>query len=906
MDEQTWLRVKEIFHRLVRVPPDERLRLLDSVCSSQPEVRAEVKSLIKAHEDAEISGDHEETDWGSPPYVEEPGTSIDKRKMRRIRRLDGSWSDLPIPSQIGKTIPTPWTTGELILDEFVVEECFDTSGMGIVCKVRSQNTGELFAAKRTRLCSPEELRNFLVEIQTWIDLPEHPYIAACRFFRTVRDVVVVFSEYVEGGTLGKWIRDRRLTRLEHILDVAIQLAWGLSALHQAGIVHQDVKPENVLMTPQGVAKLTDFGLARACASAQDATMVDREAGGVTFRGMTPAYCSPEQHLASLQLRRGTPPWQVLRIGPLTDVFSWALCLLEMLAGSRSWNRGLNAARDLKQLRDSGLSGGGQAATLPICLIDLLEDCLSSDPSDRPKTMIKVADSLRRIYHQQLGNEYPRSEPSPSWQWKSRPEGLRRFTAYGSRYTDPRLFLHIAASETGSCQGEVMPFQKGGSRSRKGEVAADITIYYEARRRLEELVAQGHRRLGPILAECLAGEAMVRADAHDFSASIRLFDQALDLYDRIIERDGRHGLKSARGQNLMNKAASLTAHGDLAAAANICDQSIAALKELVQQGCQGDVALSLVSALNNRAIIARRIGDVRQAVSLYHNAIDILKGRKDLDGEVEAAALLGRLLMNLGKAFLQIGKMEAAAKATTEAIDSLEPLVQLHRRSEWSETLAAAYENMGVTLREMKNLADATRLYSKSLAIRQRLVNDYGMTDLADKLASTYMNAGNLAGDVGEKQKAAILIAKAIAIYEELVKKEGRRDLENVLARSYLNQAVAAQKQGDNESALELIDHAITIRERHAFANPLAELVAGLANAYVTKGNSLRDLNRKEEAVALYDKAHTAWHRLIDQQKHKEYVRDRIATEINRIMAVEGCGEVEAKTLYMKRAGCNKR
>jgi serine/threonine protein kinase len=77
-------------------------------------------------------------------------------------------------------------------------------------------------------------------LQTWLDLPEHPHLVACRFFRTVGTELAIFAEYVEGGSLEHWIKERRLTQLEQILDVAIQFAWGLHAAHELGLVHQDV------------------------------------------------------------------------------------------------------------------------------------------------------------------------------------------------------------------------------------------------------------------------------------------------------------------------------------------------------------------------------------------------------------------------------------------------------------------------------------------------------------------------------------------------------------------------------------------------------------------------------------------------------------------------------------------
>jgi predicted Zn finger-like uncharacterized protein len=211
-----------------------------------------------------------------------------------------------------------WADGQSVLDDFVVERKLGQGGMGAVYLARSRSNGQRFAVKTVledRLGDPASRRHFLDELQTWIDLPEHPHLAACRFFRTVGDQVVIFAEFVEGGSLAEWIRDRKLTRLDQVLDVAIQFAWGLHAAHELGLIHQDVKPGNVLLTAEGVVRVTDFGLARARATAEAST------GGaaghsilVSWGGMTPAYCSPEQAEGQPLSRR-------------TDVWSW---------GCRSW------------------------------------------------------------------------------------------------------------------------------------------------------------------------------------------------------------------------------------------------------------------------------------------------------------------------------------------------------------------------------------------------------------------------------------------------------------------------------------------------------------------------------------------------------------------------------------------
>ena len=175
----------------------------------------------------------------------------------------GSKQDELAPAPIRDAAPASWAEGQTILDDFVIESRLGEGGMGTVWLVRSRSGGQRFAVKKTHLRDEASQRNFLTELQTWIALPEHPHLAACRFFRTIGDEVAIFAEYVDGGSLADAIQARRLTRLEPMLDVAIQFAWGLHAAHEQGLIHQDVKPGNVLLTKDGIAKVADFGLARA-------------------------------------------------------------------------------------------------------------------------------------------------------------------------------------------------------------------------------------------------------------------------------------------------------------------------------------------------------------------------------------------------------------------------------------------------------------------------------------------------------------------------------------------------------------------------------------------------------------------------------------------------------------------
>jgi serine/threonine-protein kinase len=170
------------------------------------------------------------------------------------------------------------------------------------------------------------MRRFVQEAKAASAL-NHPNILTIYEVGEFEKKNYIASEYVEGETLSERLR-REPLNLKAALDVAVQITSALQAAHSVGIVHRDIKPDNVMIRPDGVAKLLDFGIAKL--TQEKTGLIDAEAATAikasTSPGMiigTAAYMSPEQ-------ARGNT------VDGRSDIFSFGLVLYEMLTGTRAF------------------------------------------------------------------------------------------------------------------------------------------------------------------------------------------------------------------------------------------------------------------------------------------------------------------------------------------------------------------------------------------------------------------------------------------------------------------------------------------------------------------------------------------------------------------------------------------
>lgn len=195
----------------------------------------------------------------------------------------------------------------------------------------------------------------------------HPHICGILAVDHSEGVPFIAMEYVAGGSLSDRLESGALA-IADVARVGRQITLGMTAAHERGIVHGDLKPANILLTMEGTVKITDFGLSRSAEpfseSVETQVWTDQTPGTVTG---TPSYMAPEQC-------RGEPP------GPASDVFAFGAVLYEMLTGRRAF-MGQNVLEVFQRIQQ--VDPDQYAADVPAPFGAVLRNTLSREPERRP-------------------------------------------------------------------------------------------------------------------------------------------------------------------------------------------------------------------------------------------------------------------------------------------------------------------------------------------------------------------------------------------------------------------------------------------------------------------------------------------------------------------------------------------
>jgi hypothetical protein len=353
---ERWRQINDLFHQVTELDSARREELLARTAQTDAELAAEVRSLLAAHKPED--GFLEQPAWAVAPTLafDEP--------LARAGAMAGPYR---IIREIGR------------------------GGMGVVYEAedtRLRRSVALKALPSEYTTDPVRRQRLTREARAAAALT-HPSIATIFALDELDGALYLVSELVRGETLREELGRGPLAG-ERLLATLIELAGGLAAAHEAGIVHRDFKPENIVRCTDGRVKILDFGLARAPASEPRLTQTGLALG-------TPGYMPPEQLTGQ-------------DVDARADVFAFGVVGWELATGAHPF--GANAAQMLEHMTDllEGRVVTTINAPLPIRGLEpILRRCLRRNSSERYGSARPVLEDLQAL---RLSGAQPAATPPP--------------------------------------------------------------------------------------------------------------------------------------------------------------------------------------------------------------------------------------------------------------------------------------------------------------------------------------------------------------------------------------------------------------------------------------------------------------------------------------------------------------
>ncbi|MCO5166160.1 MAG: protein kinase [Planctomycetes bacterium] len=709
--------------------------------------------------------------------------------------------------------PLPARVGDL---EVVAE--LGRGGMGVVYAARDPALGREVAVKvlHAHGATPDARRRFEVEARAAARL-SHPGIVAVHALGVdqATGAPYVVMERVRGESLRDALRGGPLAPAE-AARLAEEVARALATAHEAGVLHRDVKPHNVLLDERGAARLVDFGLAKALDAADGLTSTGQVLG-------TPAYMSPEQ-----------ADGDGARAGPASDVWSLGATLYEMLTGRPPFCRASVPATLSAVLHADPVAPARLRPGVPRDLETIVLCCLEKDPTRRYASALALAADLARW----RGGQAIEARPAGALRRAARAVRRRPIVAAGvvgalavgvglwgaeraARPGRAMALLHEARALARRGRDEAALVEQAlALGGRTPALLVEAALACEAGGRLErarallEEAARGdspeallelHRltlrqeprgsRITPAL-ERLIALALARGEADEFGLFARAeralaagdAAQAVALLDRVEALGARFPwalVERARAREALGDLDG--ARADLERALTLDpDLAVARVNRADLRGAAGDLAGAradldraveldpgLAAAWCLRGLVRRRAGDPAGAVGDLRRAVSLAPG-------------LAPAHLALGELRLEAARREDPASERAQA--SLEAaVVHLDRALELDPGLALAWALRGDAQAARGEPELAYRDYAQALGL-----------DPARK--ETWLERAILHAALGESHRAEHDLTEALA-------------LDPGWAEAYWRRAAARGEQGELEEALRDADNALRLEPR---------------------------------------------------------------------------------------------
>jgi serine/threonine protein kinase/tetratricopeptide (TPR) repeat protein len=345
--------IEDIFHAAVELVGPERAAYLARVCPEPSPLRLEVDSLISAHESGNDLFDHTAVTLAMKVIGSRSGDSMTGKQIGVYKVL----------SSLGK------------------------GGMG---EVYLAEDGRLNRKVALKFLSSEFVtdswakRQLIREAQAVARL-DHPNICAVYGLEEADEHSFIVMQYVEGQTLADLVRNQSI-KTSQVIIVAQQMVSALAEAHAHGIIHRDIKPKNIMVTPSGQVKVLDFGLAKTIQKQQTFEEASESISQLSKSGLlvgTIAYMSPEQ-------LRGE------KLDYRSDIFSLGTVLYEMACGKNPYAHETNAEVISAIMRAEAQSLRQVATDCPKGLDRIVEKCSRKDRDNRYQSASELLIDLENL------------------------------------------------------------------------------------------------------------------------------------------------------------------------------------------------------------------------------------------------------------------------------------------------------------------------------------------------------------------------------------------------------------------------------------------------------------------------------------------------------------------------------
>ena len=334
-----------------------------------------------------------------------------------------------------------------VLPHYTFEAEVGVGGMGTVYKARDVLAHRDVAIKvlhespHASIQEREDLRARFVQEAQLAKGFEHPNLVQVYDVFAVDDVYYLVMEYVSGMSLKQFLSGRLIRSGQHVIPLMIQACQGLAYAHEKGIIHRDIKPDNLFVTEQGVLKVMDFGIARQNTAEQFLTQ--------TQPGMmlgTLNYMSPEQ----LQ--------DTANVDPRSDVFSLGVVMYELFTGKQPFTQASMGQTMLHILSEDPPSPAQWNPRLSEDLTQVILKCLAKRRGQRYQNALALAEALLALQQQaaglpQLSPEAEITGPVRSDSTQPTPGQFQQYLTEEEQQQLPRMFYHRASGLTLRCEAQ---------------------------------------------------------------------------------------------------------------------------------------------------------------------------------------------------------------------------------------------------------------------------------------------------------------------------------------------------------------------------------------------------------------------------------------------------------------------